>query len=101
MPQGVRKRFPVPPRFTRIARYDMLCYDEVNRRKEKKKKVKAKAPETPRFPVVRGFPRKDVVVCYSLSSVEKEKEVQERPENFCDVKSFVRFCASCVVLLSR
>ena len=86
MPQGVRKRFPVPPRFTRIARYDMLCYDEVNRRKEKKKKVKAKAPETPRFPVVRGFPRKDVVVLFVIQ--RREKEVQERPKNFCDFKSF-------------
>lgn len=33
----------------RLARYDMLCYDE-EEQKEQEKEVKAKAPETPRFP---------------------------------------------------
>ena len=63
----------------------MICYVML-KAKGKKRSSKAKAPETPRFPVVRGFPRKDVVVLFVIQ--RREKEVQERPEKFCDVKSF-------------
>ena len=73
----------------RLARYDMICYDEREGEKRKKKRSRSKAPETPRFPV-RGFPRNDVSCCCSLSSVEKEKEKCRVPENLWR-SLFVRF----------
>jgi hypothetical protein len=74
---------------------DMICYEERQKEKERKKKgMKQEAPETPRFPV-RGFPRAKCSCCYSLSSVERKKEKRKRKAPRESVLK--SFCASRVL----
>jgi hypothetical protein len=64
----------------RLARYDMLCYDEEEQKEKKKKKSKQKRQKHLAFPG-RGFPRNDVRLLLFVIQRRERKEKCRVPEN--------------------